>query len=90
MSFFGKNIRKIRSIKKISQTEFARIFDLSRASVGSYEEGRAEPKIEIITKVANYFSITLDELINKELTVNELYHFDGRTDTDKQTKIKTD
>ncbi len=76
MSFFGKNIRKIRSIKKISQTEFANIFDLSRASVGSYEEGRAEPKIDIITKVANYFSITIDELINKELTVNELYHFD--------------
>ncbi len=76
MSFFGKNIRKIRSIKKISQTEFANIFDLSRASVGSYEEGRAEPKIDIINKVANYFSITIDELINKELTVNELYHFD--------------
>lgn len=80
MSFFGKNIRKIRSIKKISQTEFARIFDISRASVGSYEEGRAEPKIEIISKVANHFSITLDELINKELTVNELYHFDVGTE----------
>lgn len=76
MSFFGKNIRKIRSIQKISQSEFAELFELSRASVGSYEEGRAEPKIELINKVANHFSITLDELINKELTVNELYHFD--------------
>ncbi len=76
MSFFGKNIRKIRSIRKISQTEFANIFDISRASVGSYEEGRAEPKIEIISNVAKYFSITIDELINKELTVNDLYHFD--------------
>ena len=76
MSYFGKNIRKIRSIQKISQSEFAELFDLSRASIGSYEEERAEPKIELINKVANHFSITLDELINKELTVNELYHFD--------------
>ncbi|WP_430813867.1 helix-turn-helix domain-containing protein [Carboxylicivirga sp. RSCT41] len=76
MSYFGSNIRKIRSIQKISQTEFAEIFDLSRASVGSYEEGRAEPKIDLINRVAKYFSITIDELINKELTVNELYHFD--------------
>ncbi|MCU4175154.1 helix-turn-helix domain-containing protein [Carboxylicivirga sp. N1Y90] len=76
MSFFGKNIRKIRSIRKISQTEFANIFDLSRASVGSYEEGRAEPKLELINNVAKHFSITIDELINKELTVNDLYHFD--------------
>ena len=90
MSFFGKNIRKIRSIKKISQSEFASIFDLSRASVGSYEEGRAEPKIEIINKVAKYFSITIDELINKELTVNELYHFDvGNEPVFKNTSFKS-
>ena len=76
MSYFGSNIRKIRSIRKISHSEFAEIFDLSRASVGSYEEGRAEPKIDLINRVAKYFSITIDELINKELTVNELYHFD--------------
>nr|WP_319398057.1 helix-turn-helix transcriptional regulator [uncultured Carboxylicivirga sp.] len=89
MSFFGKNIRKIRSIKKISQSEFASIFDLSRASIGSYEEGRAEPKIEIINKVAKYFSITIDELINKELTVNELYHFDvGNEPVFKNTSVK--
>jgi len=80
MSFFGKNIRKIRSIKKISQAAFAEIFGLSRASIGSYEEGRAEPKLEIIIQIANHFSITIDELINKELTVNDLYHFNLNTE----------
>ncbi|TRX71201.1 helix-turn-helix transcriptional regulator [Carboxylicivirga sp. M1479] len=87
MSYFGSNIRKIRSIQKISQTEFAEVFDLSRASIGSYEEGRAEPKIDLINRIAKYFSITIDELINKELTVNELYHFDvGNEPTFKSTK----
>lgn len=75
MTNFGKNIKKIRSIQKLSQTKFAEIFDLSRASVGAYEEGRAEAKLEVITKIAKYFSITVDDLINAEITVNKLYHF---------------
>lgn len=76
MSFIGKNIRKIRSIKKLSQTAFADIFAISRTSVGAYEEGRAEPKIETIISIANYFSISIDTLLTKDLTVNELYKFD--------------
>lgn len=76
MSFIGKNIKKIRSIKKLSQTAFADIFNISRTSVGAYEEGRAEPKIETIISIANYFSISIDTLLTKDLTVNELYKFD--------------
>ncbi len=76
MSSIGKNIRKIRGIKKLSQTAFADQFGLARASVGSYEEGRAEPKIETIIDIAHYFGISIDALLTKELTVNELYHFD--------------
>lgn len=72
---FGKNIKKIRSIKKLSQTAFAEIFELKRSSIGAYEEGRAEPKLEIIIKIAKYFSISVDSLVNSEMTVNKLYNF---------------
>ncbi|MEO0331535.1 MAG: helix-turn-helix transcriptional regulator, partial [Bacteroidota bacterium] len=44
MSIIGKNIKTIRTIKHISQADFADIFDISRASIGAYEEGRADPK----------------------------------------------
>jgi len=76
MSYVGKNIKKIRSIKKISQNAFSELFELSRTAVGSYEEGRAEPKIETIIQIANYFGVSIDVLLTKELTVNDLYHFD--------------
>lgn len=72
---FGKNIKKIRSIKKLSQSAFAEIFGITRSSIGAYEEGRAEPKLEIIIKIAKHFSISVDSLINSEITVNELSHF---------------
>ena len=77
MSFFGKNIKKIRSVKSLSQQSFAEIFDLKRGTLGAYEEGRSEPKLETIIKIANYFSISIDDLLTSELTVNELLRFKG-------------
>jgi len=77
MSFFGKNIKKIRGVKSLSQQAFAELFDLKRGTLGAYEEGRSEPKIETIIKIANYFSIKIDDLLTHELTVNQLLKFKG-------------
>ncbi len=77
MSLFGKNIRKIRNVKNMSQQAFADLFDLKRGTLGAYEEERSEPKIETLLKIANYFSITVDDLLTKELTVNHLLKFKG-------------
>lgn len=75
MSFFGKNIKKIRGVKALSQQAFADLFDLKRGTLGAYEEGRSEPKIDTIIKIANYFSIAIDDLLTAELTVNQLLRF---------------
>ena len=75
MSFFGKNIKKIRGVKGLSQQAFAEIFNLKRPTLGAYEEGRSEPKISTIIMIANYFSIKIDDLIRAELTVNKLLQF---------------
>ena len=75
MSFIGKNIKKIRTTKGLNQTDFGKVFNLTRGSIGSYEEGRAEPKIETLKHIAKKFSISLDLLITTELTVNQLSGF---------------
>ena len=75
MTLIGKNIKKIRNVKGLSQQSFADIFDLTRGNISSYEESRAEPKIEAIVKIANYFGIPLSDFIEKDLSVNELLHY---------------
>ncbi|PIF43876.1 transcriptional regulator with XRE-family HTH domain [Chryseobacterium sp. 52] len=72
MSSFGTNIKKIRQVKGLSQKAFADLFDLNRGVISSYEEGRAEPKIETILKVAGYFNLDLDKLLTETLQVNQL------------------
>lgn len=88
MSFFGKNIKKIRGVKGLSQQSFAEIFDLKRATLGAYEEGRSEPKIETIIKIANYFSISIDAMLTSELTVNELLRFKGDLTIANETIVR--
>jgi transcriptional regulator with XRE-family HTH domain len=75
MTYFGTNLKKIRQIKGLSQQAFAELIDLNRGVISSYEEGRAEPKIETLLRIATYFGISTDDIISKPLTVNQLANF---------------
>lgn len=75
MSYVGKNIKKIRSIKKLSQSQFGELFGLNRGAVGAYEEERSEPKIDTLIQIASHFGLSVDILLTKELTTNELLKF---------------
>lgn len=75
MGYIGRNIKKIRNVKGLSQQAFADLFALTRGNISSYEELRAEPKIDTVVQIANFFSIPLESFIQKDLSVNELLHY---------------
>lgn len=60
----ANNIKHLRKIKGITQEELARALSLSRSVIGSYEENRAIPKLNVMQDIANYFSISIDQLVN--------------------------
>jgi len=72
----AKNFKKLRLFKNLNQSEFAELFGITRSTVGSYEEGRAEPKLETLLKIADHFKLKVDDLIRSELTVNKIAHFE--------------
>ena len=88
MTQIGKNIKKIRNVKGLSQQSFADLFDLTRGNISSYEESRAEPKIEVMIRIANFFGIPLADLVEKDLSVNELLHYNTRLVVETE-KLKT-
>ncbi|MEO9531761.1 MAG: helix-turn-helix transcriptional regulator [Crocinitomicaceae bacterium] len=75
-TIIAKNFKKLRLFKSMNQTEFAELFDITRSTVGSYEEGRAEPKLDTLMKVADHFKLKVDDIIRKELTVNKIANFE--------------
>ena len=88
MSYIGSNIKKIRKLKKLSQADFAQLFNLARPSVGAYEEGRSEPKIDTIVEISNIFGISIDLLLKKELTVNDLFKIESFNKKMDQAHVK--
>ncbi|BAV04969.1 Transcriptional regulator, contains XRE-family HTH domain [Filimonas lacunae] len=77
MTKIGANIKKVRTTKGLSQQAFADLFELTRGNISSYEENRAEPRIETVIRIANYFCIPLDHFITGNITINEILKFNG-------------
>ena len=64
MSNIANNLKYLRKKKRITQQQFADEMGIKRASVGAYEERRAEPKYELLKKIADFYRLTMDELVN--------------------------
>ena len=69
MSFIGSNIKFLRKRKKLTQEELSKKIGINRSMIGSYEEGRAKPKLSSIQFIAHYFKVDIDNLINKDLRI---------------------
>lgn len=68
MSYLNQNIKHLRKDKGFTQADLAERIGVKRSAIGAYEEQRAEPKIETIQKVAYLFGVSLDSLINTDLS----------------------
>lgn len=62
MSNIASNLKFLRKRKGLTQQQFADALEIKRASVGAYEEDRAEPKYELLRKIARFYELTMDEL----------------------------
>jgi len=68
MDFVSQNIRYLRKNKGLTQEDLAEKLGVNRAMIGSYEEGRAIPKLSVLQDFAYFFSISIDLLINSNLS----------------------
>jgi DNA-binding XRE family transcriptional regulator len=62
------NIKALRTSKAMTQTELALAIDTKRATLGAWEEGRSEPKLNMVIAIANFFQISIDDLLKVDLT----------------------
>lgn len=61
---FGERLKELRKSKKVTQEDLAKKFDVNPATVSAWEVGKAEPSYEVLTKLANYFGVSIDYLLN--------------------------
>lgn len=65
----GENIRRLRRERDLTQEEVAAHLGISFQSISKWERGDGYPDITILPSLANYFGISVDELIGMEESV---------------------
>ena len=58
----GKNVRKYRLIFGFSQEELAGKCDCSNSHIGQIENARGIPSLDMVVRIANSLSVTVDQL----------------------------
>ncbi len=64
MTAVGENIKNIRKKLGITQEELSEKLSVTRQAVSNWENGKTEPDIETLTKIAQIFDISIDELVD--------------------------
>lgn len=59
----GKNLKRIRTTKGISQGEIGRILGVDKGFVSNIENGKTNPTLATITKLAKAIGVSSDELL---------------------------
>lgn len=67
MSNISSNLKYLRKKKGLTQQQFADEIGIKRSLVGAYEEDRAEPKYDLLKRIAEYYDFSIDEFINEEI-----------------------
>ena len=55
-------IEEIRKERGVKQEDFAKAMGVSRQTISSLENGRYNPSILLAYKIAQYFSMTIEEV----------------------------
>ncbi len=63
MSCFSENLRSLRANRRIYQRELAEYLKVSLGTYQNYERGVHEPNIDKLIALADYFQVTVDELV---------------------------
>jgi transcriptional regulator with XRE-family HTH domain len=70
-TILGLNIKHLRKKRKLTQDQLADKIGVNRAMIGSYEENRAIPKLSALRVISHYFGVSIDDLVNIDLSNHE-------------------
>lgn len=84
---FGENLARSRKKSGLSQEEVAAKLGISRQTVSKWELGETLPDIQQAKKLSTLYHVTLDDLVELDLQVQEIQQVIEKTTEETQKKI---
>ncbi|MCD8157647.1 MAG: helix-turn-helix domain-containing protein [Clostridiales bacterium] len=83
----GMNIRYERQLRNLTIDEFAKMIDMAPGFLGLIKRGKRGTTLKNLCKIADFFSISLDAMLNRD--VNSITEEDNATPLDiKRMTVK--
>lgn len=94
----GEQIKKLRTARNMSQVGLARILGVTKQSVSNWENNNILPSIDMLIKIADFFSCTTDYLLEmddkrrvidvSDLTLEQIAHIQMIANDYKQLNMQ--
>lgn len=62
---FALNVRVMRENSRLTQQQLADKLSVTQRKVSYWESGKIEPDLESLWKLADFFDVTIDELVGR-------------------------
>ena len=66
MKNYGELLKNERLNRKLSQESLAKAIGITQAQISYYESNKNEPSISVCEKIADFYGISVDELIGRD------------------------
>ena len=63
---FSEKLKELRKQHYLTQADLAKELNLGTSTIGMYENNIRKPSYEVLKKIANYFNVTVDFLIDDD------------------------
>lgn len=70
-TYISTNIKYLRTQKKMTQQQLAKVVGKGYTAVGNWETGIREPYAIDLSNLANFFNVSIDDLIKKDMRLND-------------------
>lgn len=84
---FASNIRKLRERSGETQAAVAEALGIARGRWAKYEEGRAEPPLELLERIAAHFELGLDALLTEDLAASKKGRSGSEAGSDQEVEV---
>lgn len=70
---FGQKLKKLRTDGKLTQEQLADLIYVTRTAISKWETDKGYPSIDSLRAIADFFSVTIDELISDDDVENQKF-----------------
>lgn len=69
MYYFSSNIKYLRKVHRLTQQQLGDIFGKDFTTISTWELGKRSPILADAISIANYFNVSVSDLIEKDLSI---------------------